>query len=242
MSFAQTSVVVADAAKTIQQTQSPATPGSPSEVERRAEPLESPVGKPVTINIPAGTSIEVEAAYTVSSVDVKAGELLSFRVLIPVIVGGVVAVEKGALVTARVTTAKRGGHWGKAGRLAWNMQDVIAIDNTRVPLAPETAARNPDWVLLKPKTKNKESATGQNSVKGTSHGGEIAARSIVAAAIFPPLAPLALMQGFKRGGNAVLPEGKRFVVVVRSESTVMPKDKQSGDGVSHPLQSPPPRN
>jgi hypothetical protein len=106
------------------------------------------------------------------------------------------------------------------------MQDVIAVDNTRIPLAPETSMRNPDWLVLKPKAKNKESATGQSSVKGTSHGGEIAARTIVAAAIFPPLAPLALMHGFKRGGNAVLPEGKRFVVVVRSESTVTPKEKQ----------------
>lgn len=227
ISFAQTSVVETYATKIIQQTQVPASVGSPSEVTKTAEPLESQVREPVTINIPAGTPIEIEAAYTVSSIDVKPGELLSFRVLIPVTVAGVVAIEKGALVTARVTTAKRGGHWGKAGRLAWSMQDVIAADNTRIPLGPETSTRNPDWLVLKPKSKkNKESATGQSSVKGTSHGGEIAARTIVAAAIFPPLAPLALMHGFKRGGNAVLPEGKRFVVVVRSESTVTPKEKQ----------------
>jgi hypothetical protein len=222
ISFAQTSVGEADAAKIIQQTQSP-TVGSSPEVGKTVDPasIESPVGEPVTLKIPAGTPIEVEVAYTVSSIDVKPGELLSFRVLIPVTVGGVVAVEEGALVTARVTVAKRGGHWGKAGRLSWSMQDVMAVDNTRIPLAPETSVRNPDWLVLKPKTKkSNESATGQSSVKGTGHGGEIAARTIVAAAIFPPLAPLALMHGFKRGGNAVLPEGKRFVVVVRSESTI----------------------
>jgi len=34
------------------------------------------------------------------------------------------------------------------------------------------------------------------------------------------LGPLALMQGFKRGEQAVLPEGKRFVVYVQKETLV----------------------
>ena len=181
---------------------------------------------PVVIKLPAGTPIDVEAAYTVSSLYVKPGELLSFRVLIPITVNGVVVIEKDALVTARVTVAKRGGHWGKAGRLAWNMQDVIAVDNTRVPLAPETSVRNPEWLILKAKgNKNKETDMGQGSVKGTSHGKEVATRTIIAAAIFPPLAPLALMNGFRRGENAVLPEGKRFVVVIRNDSSVAGKEQ-----------------
>ena len=186
---------------------------------------ESPA-KPVVVKLPAGTPIDVEAAYTVSSLYVKPGELLSFRVLIPVVVNGVVVIDKDALVTARVIVAKRGGHWGKAGRLAWSMQDVIAVDNTRVPLAPETSVRNPEWLILKAKgNKNKETDMGQGSVKGTSHGKEVATRTIIAAAVFPPLAPLALMHGFRRGENAVLPEGKRFVVVIRSDSSVNGKEQ-----------------
>jgi len=186
---------------------------------------ESPA-KPVVVKLPAGTPIDVEAAYTVSSLYVKPGELLSFRVLIPVVVNGVVVIDKDALVTARVIVAKRGGHWGKAGRLAWSMQDVIAVDNTRVPLAPETSVRNPEWLILKAKSnKNKETDMGQGSVKGTSHGKEVATRTIIAAAVFPPLAPLALMHGFRRGENAVLPEGKRFVVVIRSDSSVAGKEQ-----------------
>jgi hypothetical protein len=54
-------------------------------------------------------------------------------------------------------------------------------------------------------------------VKGTSHSGEVAARSILAGALFPPLA---LMGGFKRGGNAVLSEGRRFVVWVAKDVNV----------------------
>jgi hypothetical protein len=105
------------------------------------------------------------------------------------------------------------------------MVDVIAVDDTRIPLAPETFMRIPDSVLAKPDSKNSGKVSGgQGSVKGTSHKGEVATRTIIAAAIFPPLAPLALMHGFKRGENAVLPEGKRFVVVVKGESSVRPRE------------------
>jgi hypothetical protein len=90
--------------------------------------------QPEQIVVPAGTHVDVEAAYTVSSLDVQAGDLISFRVLVPIKINGVVVVDKGALVTARVIEAKRGGHWGKAGRLSWTMQDVVAVDSRRVPL------------------------------------------------------------------------------------------------------------
>lgn len=208
MSFAQTSVAETGAAKIIQPSQtSPATSLSP--------------GTDLELKIPAGTAIEVEVAYTVSSLDIRPGELLSFRVLIPVIVNGVTAIEKGALVTARVTLAKRGGHWGKAGRLAWAMEDVVAADNTRILLDPATHSRNEALWNLESKGKDsKTTQLGQGSVKGTSHKGEVATKTVITAAIFPPLAPLALINGFRRGENAVLPEGKRFVVAVRSEASV----------------------
>ena len=216
---AQSSTSAPIAIENIQQSQSAKAAEAPPPAESTAKP-------PLLVKLPAGTPIDVEAAYTVNSLHVKPGELLSFRVLIPVTVNGVVVIEKDALVTARVTVAKRGGHWGKAGRLAWSMQDVIAVDNTRIPLAPETSVRNPEWLILKAKgNKDKETGMGQGSVKGTSHGKEVATRTIIAAAIFPPLAPLALMNGFRRGENAVLPEGKRFVVVIRNDSSVAGKEQ-----------------
>lgn len=167
------------------------------------------------LKIPAGTPIEVEVAYTVNSLDVKPGERISFRVLIPIVIDGVTVIEKGALVTAHITQAKRGGHWGKAGKLAWSMEDVVAIDATRVPLAPDTASRKL-WSL---ETKTGKSETNQagGSVSGTSHGGEVAAMSIASGVLFPPLA---LMGVFKRGENAILREGRRFVVAVGKETTI----------------------
>ena len=152
-SFAQTSVAETGAAKIIQPSQT-STATTPIPAQRTGPELK----------IPAGTPIEVEVAYTVSSLDIKPGELLSFRVLIPVIIDGVTAIEKGALVTARVTLSKRGGHWGKAGRLAWAMEDVVAADNTRILLDPATHSRNEAlWNL---ESKGKDSKTGNSAGPG----------------------------------------------------------------------------
>jgi hypothetical protein len=205
VSFAQTSVITTGAANIVQQWRSSVDASSTAQSS----------GREVTLT--AGTPIEVEAAYTVNSTYVKPGERISFRVLIPVVIDGVTVIEEGALVTARVTQAKRGGPWGKAGRLAWTMEDVVAADNKRIPLAPETALRKEK--LWSPDTKQtkSETAVGEGRVKGASHSGEVAAKSILAGAFFPPLA---LFGGFKRGENAILSEGRRFVVAVGKDSIV----------------------
>ena len=182
-------------------------------------PTADPPQVPVELVIPVGTQLDIEARYTVSSLDVHAGELISFRVLVPIKVDGVIVVDKGALVTARVVGAKRGGHWGKAGRLTWAMQDVLAVDGSRVPLrfgsgTPETSGED---------TNGTNSDTNANKITGTSHSGEVITKTIITGAIFPPLAPLGLIHGFRRGENAVLSEGKRYFAFVGSNATVTAK-------------------
>jgi hypothetical protein len=167
------------------------------------------------LNLPAGTPIDVEVAYTVNSLDIKPSERISFRVLVPILIEGVVVIEKGALVTARITQAKRGGHWGKGGKLAWSMEDVIAVDNSRVLLAPETSSHLEKLWSLENKHANK--GINKGKVSGTSHTGEVAVMTVVSGVIFPPLG---LLNGFKRGENAVLREGRRFIVTVGKDATV----------------------
>ena len=165
--------------------------------------------------VPSGTLLEVEAAYTVNSLDLKPGERISFRVLIPVVIDETTVIDKGALVTARIIKSKRGGHWGIGGKLIWSMEDVVAVDNTRVPLAHETASR-----AVKPANAEATNAPvnmKQGRVNGTSHTGQVAAMSIVSGALFPPLA---LLNGFKRGENAILREGRRFVVMTSQDTPV----------------------
>ena len=45
----------------------------------------------------------------------------------------------------------------------------------------------------------------------------LAAMSIVSGALFPPLA---LLNGFKRGENAILREGRRFVVMTGKDAAI----------------------
>ncbi len=158
---AQSARVPESATKPIQPSDSAAAPSAP------AQP------PPCELKLPAGTSLDIEATYT---------------------------------VRGRVVEAKRGGHWGKAGRLSWTIQDVVAIDGTRVPLQAQ-----------------KDLPAGRNGIKGTSHGGEVAMKTVLMGVLLAPvfpIAPLALMSGFKRGEDAVLPQGKRFVVYVQTDTVV----------------------
>ena len=193
----------------------------PAAAEQIVQPSQSAASSPDAarseVKLPAGTPIEVEVAYTVNSIDVKPGERISFRVLVPIVIDGVTLIGEGALVTARITQAKRGGHWGKGGRLVWSMEDVVAVDNSRVLLAPETASRDEKLWSLETGRTTKPTTMGQGRVKGTSHTGEVATMAVVSGVLFPPLA---LLGGFKRGENAVLREGRRFVVVVGKDATV----------------------
>jgi hypothetical protein len=158
------------------------------------------------VKIPAGTPIDIQIADIISSMDAKVGDLISFRVLVPVKVNDTIVIGNNALVTGRIVKAKRAGHWGKAGKLSWTMQDVVAVDLTRVSLTA-----NPDF------------PAGQQGVVGQSHGAEVATKTAVMAALLAPtivFAPLALMHGFKRGEQAVIPEGRRFVVYVQKDTIV----------------------
>ena len=192
--LAQSARAPADAAKSIQPSQS------------IAEGAESLPAQNHELTIPAGTPIDIESAYTVSSVDLRPGDYLTFHVLVPVKLGDATVIDKNALVTARVVEAKRGRHWGKAGKLSWTIEDVVAVDLTRVPLQAQ-----------------KNLPAGQTGIKGTSHGAEVATKTIVLGALMAPLfpiAPLALMSGFRRGEDAILPQGKRFVVFVQRDTKI----------------------
>lgn len=155
-----------------------------------------PPARRVAVQVPAGTPVELETAYNINSQLVRAGDAVSFRVVNPIVVDGQVVVEKGAAATAVVTKAERGGHFGRAGRIAWTMKEVTAADGTRIPV--QFSGR----------------------VVGDSKGGQVATRMILTGTLFWFVPPVALLHGFKRGDNAIVPEGKRFDAAVSGTSTV----------------------
>ena len=172
-----------------------AVPGrrNTNSIEKDAPQVSDETPTLTEISIPEGTPLEVESTFTVSSGEVEEGSAVSFVVVHPVKINGVTVISAGARATARVTKAKKGGSWGRAGTLAWEMRDVIAVDGSRIPL--EFAKRT----------------------KGDSKGGTVATGIIVTGVLFWPAAPL---WGFKKGKDAKVPAGSRFEVAVHGNAVV----------------------
>lgn len=153
--------------------------------------------RPVNVRVPNGLPVEVEAPFTINSQQVRKGEAISFRVVNPVKVDGLVVIAPGATATARLVQAERGGHFGRAGRLAWVMESVTGVDGTKIPL--QSGGR----------------------IVGDSKGAKVATQTILVGAVLGIFAPLSLLHGFKRGENAYLPAGKRFEVFVQGEAVTV---------------------
>lgn len=149
--------------------------------------------------IPDGTQIDIEAPYTLNSMDFKPNDKISFRVVNPVKINGVTVIEQGAVATGKIDKAKRGGHFGKAGLFIWTMQTVTAVDGSQIPLR-----------------------VAPTRVRGDSKAAKVATQMIITGALLPLIAPVALLHGFKRGKDAFIPAGKRYSVYVEgSPSTVV---------------------
>ena len=151
-----------------------------------------------TLQIPDGTAIDIEAPYTLSSIDFKPNDKISFRVVNPVKVNGVTMIEPGAVATGRIDKAKRGGHFGKAGLFVWTMQTVTAVDGSQIPLRVAPVR-----------------------LRGDSKSAKVATQMIITGALLPLIAPIALLHGFKRGKDAFIPAGKRYVVYVEGNPALM---------------------
>ena len=162
----------------------------------KCAPQPQPPPRRVAVSVPVGTIVEMETAYTINSQLTRRGDAVTFRVVNPVVVDGQIIIEKGATATALVTKAERGGHWGRAGRIAWTMKEVTAADGSRLPLQ------------------------FNGRMVGDSKGAKVATQMVVMGALMWPIAPVVLFHGFKRGENAIVPEGKRFDATVFAAATV----------------------
>jgi hypothetical protein len=181
--LAQTPADAPAATEKVQPSQSSAQPSPPPQTESREQ------------KIPDGTQVDIEAPYTINSMDFKANDKISFRVVNPVKVNGLTVIEPGATATARIDRAKRGGHWGKAGLFVFTMQSVTAVDGSQIPLR-----------------------AAHVRLRGDSNGAKVATAMVITGALMPLIAPVALLHGFKRGKDAFIPAGKRYSVFVDNSS------------------------
>lgn len=150
-------------------------------------------GEPVEVKVPDGTEMEIELKNNASGQELKVGDIVDFTIVRPVLVNGVTIIDKGASARARITTAKKAGHWGKAGKLEWAMQDVQAIDGNRIP------------------------ARFTKREVGDSKGGTVAVGAVATTVLFPPAA---LLWGLKKGKPAIIAAGNRYTVFVHGDASV----------------------
>jgi hypothetical protein len=149
------------------------------------------------VRIPAGTLIEVETATATSSAKAVTGSSITFLVKRRVFVDDVLVIERGAVARARIVKARSARAWGRAGMLAWEMEYVVGIDGTQIPIA----------------------------LKGTQNGANrtaVVAGSALAtgALIFPYTSPVALIWGLKKGEEAVLRGSRVFAATVRTGTEI----------------------
>ena len=149
------------------------------------------------IKVPDGTEIEIQLKNTLSGQEAKVGDIVDFEIVRAVQVKGVTVFERDASARARITTAKKAGRWGKAGKLEWAMQDVQATDGNRVP------------------------ARFTKRELGDSKGGTVAVAAVATGIL---LGPFGLLWGLKKGRPAIIPAGNRYFVFVHGDVTVKGKE------------------
>ena len=145
------------------------------------------------VKVPDGTEVEIQLKNTASGEELKVGDIVDFSVVRPVVVNGVTIIDKDAPARARITTAKKAGRWGHAGKLEWAMQDVQAIDGSRVP-----------------------TRFTKRSI-GDSKGGTVAVAAVATTVL---LGPFGLLWGLKKGKPAIIPAGNRYSAFVSGDTAV----------------------
>jgi hypothetical protein len=150
-----------------------------------------------TVKLPQGLPIMVETLYPVSSANFKVNNTIAFSVVSSVFINGVLTVPRGTIARARIVKVQKAKSWGRGGVLTFEMERILAIDGTKIPVQLTAATE------------------GGNRTGALALGA--AATSVL---IFPYTAPAAIVWGFKKGDDAVVRGSKQFAAVIKSDVEV----------------------
>lgn len=151
-----------------------------------------------TVKLPPGAAVIVETLYPISSADFKINNTIAFSVTKPVIVDDALIIPRGTIARAKIVHVKKAGAFGRGGALTFEMERIIAIDGTKIPVQLSAAAEG-----------------------GNRTGMMAAGAAATTALIFPYTAPAALVWGFKKGDDAVVRGSKQFAAVIKNEIEVV---------------------
>jgi hypothetical protein len=85
--------------------------------------------------VPDGTEVDLKLAETISSARAMEGQRIRFTVAKDVAINGYVVIPVGALAIGTVTKASPKKWAGRSGKLEMSLQDVTAIDGTKIDIA-----------------------------------------------------------------------------------------------------------
>jgi len=165
--------------------------GPPNLPETGDANLTSPIK---TVKLPKGTVVIVETLYPVSSADFKINNTIAFSVARPVFVDGALIIPRGTIARAKIVRVKKAGIMGRGGALTFEMERIVAMDGTKVPVVLTAAAEG-----------------------GNRTGVLAVGAAATSALIFPYTAPAAIVWGFKKGDDAVVRGNKQFAAVIKND-------------------------
>jgi hypothetical protein len=100
-----------------------------------------PVPNGTRIVLTAGTPVTVVVTNQISSATAKVGDTFEITAKEAVIVGGWVAIEKGAPGQAEILAVARAGSHGKPGSLGIQMEWIYAADGEKVKLGSQNSTQ-----------------------------------------------------------------------------------------------------
>jgi hypothetical protein len=157
----------------------------------------SPASLVKTVKLPKGTAVLVETLYPVSSANFKINTTIAFSVVRPVFVDDALIIPRGTIARAKIVHVKKAGIMGRGGALTFEMEQIIAMDGTKIPVVLSAAAEG-----------------------GNRTGILAAGAAATTALIFPYTAPAAIVWGFKKGDDAVVRGNKQFAAVIKNDIEV----------------------
>ena len=171
-------------------------PYGPPDLPEAGTNTEPPL-KLAKVKMPRGMPVTVETLYPVSSATFKLNSTVAFSVVRDVYIDGALAIPRGTTARAKIVRVKKAKSWGRAGALTFEMERIVAIDGTRIPVLLTAAA------------------------EGESRAGVVAVGvAATSALIFPYTAPAAIVWGFRKGDDAVVRGNKEFAAVIDGDTEV----------------------
>jgi hypothetical protein len=180
-------------------------PNGPPNLPEAGANAEPPL-KLAKVKMPQGMGVVVETLYPVSSADFKLNNTVAFSVVRDVYIDGALAIPRGTIARAKIVRVKKAKSWGRGGVLTFEMERIVAIDGSRIPVQLTAGAEG-----------------------GNRTGVVAAGAAATSALIFPYTAPAAIVWGFRKGDDAVVRGNKQFAAVIESDTEVygiIPKKDQ----------------